>query len=118
MMMLIELFAALLFPMEISFFRRGFKINYICKLVIYFFFILDMLMKFNTVHIDKGIWIRERKIILKHYFNNSFASDFIAFLSLSYWLKLSSSDTFGWTSVFCFLVILKISHSFKLMREK
>ena len=55
MMMLIELFAALLFPMEISFFRRGFKINYICKLVIYFFFILDMLMKFNTVHIDKGI---------------------------------------------------------------
>ena len=55
MMMLIELFAALLFPMEISFFLRGFKINYLCKLVILLFFILDMLMKFNTVHIDKGI---------------------------------------------------------------
>ena len=43
-----------------------------------------MLKKFNTIYIDRGVYIRERTAIIKHYFHNGFVSDLISLLALSY----------------------------------
>ena len=70
--------------MEISFLNQGFKLNLFAKISIIIFFILDIIMKLNTIYIDRGIYIRERTAIIKHYFYNGFLSDLISLISLLY----------------------------------
>ena len=109
-MVIIEIFAAWYLPMEISFSNKEYRLPLIFSEVILGFFVLDILISFNTGREDKGIELYDRNSISKLYFKGNFFFDIIALGSLTYAMTKNEDVEMHLTDIFGFFTILKISH--------
>jgi len=96
--------------MQISFSNKDYKLPLLVSQIIMGFFILDIIISFNTGNEDKGIEILDRKSIAKIYLKGKFWFDLIALGSLSYTMLKGNTRLLHWSDIFGFFTVLKISH--------
>ena len=87
--LMVTIFCFLLIPLDIGFemdmlFAETGRFHIIIKLCLFALLVLDILINFNTAYLEKGELIKERHLIIKHYFKQGFWRDIVSLLYF-YW---------------------------------
>lgn len=87
--LMVTIFCFLIIPLDIGFemdvlLAETGRFHILIKLCLFALLVLDILINFNTAYLEKGELIKERPLIIKHYFKQGFWRDLLSLLYF-YW---------------------------------